>query len=86
MWPRGGPRAGGSVAPAPKTEGHPAFLQVGSLWAQDRNFKPELKKQAWGSLGGSAVERVPLAQGVILESRHRVPHWAPRVEPASPSA
>ena len=28
----------------------------------------------------------PLAQGVILESWDRVPHWAPRMEPASPSA
>ena len=40
----------------------------------------------WGSLGGSAVERLPLAQGVILESRDQVPHRAPCMEPASPSA
>ena len=28
---------------------------------------------------------LPLAQGVILETWDRVPHWAPCVEPASPS-
>ena len=36
------------------------------------------------SLGGSAVWRLPLAQGVILESQDRVPHWDPCMEPASP--
>ena len=39
-----------------------------------------------GSLGGSAVEHLPSAQGVILESWDRVPHRAPCMEPASPSA
>ena len=29
---------------------------------------------------------LPLARGVILETRDRVPCWAPRLEPASPSA
>ena len=33
-----------------------------------------------GRLGGLAVERLPLAQGVILESWDRVPHQAPYVE------
>ena len=37
-------------------------------------------------LGGSAVWHLPLAQGAILESRDRVPHQAPGVEPASRSA
>ena len=32
------------------------------------------------------VERLPLAQGVILETRDRVPRPAPCMEPASPSA
>ena len=32
------------------------------------------------------VEHLPSAQGVIPESWDRVPHWAPRMEPASPSA
>ena len=39
-----------------------------------------------GRLGGSEVEHLPLAQGVIPESRDRVPHRAPCEEPASPSA
>ena len=39
-----------------------------------------------GHLGGSVVEHLPLAQVMILESRDRVPHQAPRQEPASPSA
>ena len=28
----------------------------------------------------------PSAQGLILETQDRVPHWAPCMEPASPSA
>ena len=44
-------------------------------------------KVVWrGSLGGSGVEHLPLAQGVILETQDRVPHWAPCMEPASFSA
>ena len=39
-----------------------------------------------GCLGGSAVKRLPLAQGVILEFQDGVPHWAPCREPAFPSA
>ena len=39
-----------------------------------------------GHLGGSVVERQPLAQGVIPGSWDRVPHQAPPGEPASPSA
>ena len=39
-----------------------------------------------GPPGGSAVERLPWAQGVILETRDRVPRRAPGMEPASPSA
>ena len=39
-----------------------------------------------GSLGGSAVWRLPLARGVILESQDQVPRPAPCMEPASPSA
>ena len=37
-------------------------------------------------LGGSAVERLPLDQGVTPGSQNRVLHQAPRREPASPSA
>ena len=36
-------------------------------------------KLAWGSLGGVAVWRLPLAQGAILETRDRIPHRAPGV-------
>ena len=39
-----------------------------------------------GSLGGSAVWRLPLAHGVILETLDRVPRQALCMEPASPSA
>ena len=39
-----------------------------------------------GGLGGSAVEHLPSAQGMILGSQDRVPHWAPCMEPDSPSA
>ena len=39
-----------------------------------------------GQLGGSEVERLPSAQGMILESWDRVPHRAPFMDPASPSA
>ena len=39
-----------------------------------------------GFLGGSVVYRLPSAQGVILESQNQIPHWAPCMKPASPSA
>ena len=38
------------------------------------------------ALGCSVVERLPLAQVMILGSWDRVPRRAPRREPASPSA
>ena len=38
-----------------------------------------------GHLGGSVVERLPLAQGMILGSWDRVLHQASFREPASPS-
>ena len=34
-------------------------------------------QHTWGSLGGAAVWRLPLAQGAILETRDRVPRRAP---------
>ena len=37
-----------------------------------------------GRLGGSAVERLPSAQGVILQSWDPILHRAPCVEPAFP--
>ena len=36
-----------------------------------------LKGQVEGSLGGAVVWRLPLAQGAILETRHRIPRQAP---------
>ena len=30
-----------------------------------------------GCLGGSEVEGLPWAQGMILRTQDRVPHWAP---------
>ena len=39
-----------------------------------------------GHLGGSAVERLPLAQGMIPGFGDRVLHQAPCKKPASPSA
>ena len=39
-----------------------------------------------GRLGGSVVEHLPLAQGVILETRDQVPRQAPYMEPVSPSS
>ena len=46
----------------------------------------DLKISVPGCLGDLAVERLPWAQGVILETWDRVPHRASCVEPASPSA
>ena len=39
-----------------------------------------------GCVGGSVVECLPLAQVVIPGSWDQVPHQAPCIEPASPSA
>ena len=44
------------------------------------------KESGLGHLGGSAVERLPLAQVVILRSWGRVLHQPLRRESASPSA
>ncbi|CAD7678726.1 unnamed protein product [Nyctereutes procyonoides] len=53
---------------------------------QLRRMKCDLPSPGGGSLGGSAVRRLPLAQGVILESRDRVLRRAPSMEPASVSS
>ena len=37
------------------------------------------KRRRGGSLGGSAVWRLPLAQGAILEPRDQVLHQAPAI-------
>ena len=49
-------------------------------------FYFSLKNSMQGRLGGSAVEHLLSAQGVILESQDQVAHQAPYKEPASPSA
>ena len=46
----------------------------------------KLYKKIQGHLGGSAVKCPPLAQHMILGSWDRVPHRAPCMKPASPSA
>ena len=48
--------------------------------------KNPIKNKVEGILGSSVVWRLPLARGVILGSRDRVPRPAPCMEPASPSA
>ena len=47
-----------------------------SLRIQPINFQAK-RKLFWGSLGGAAVWCLPLAQGAILETRDRIPRWAP---------
>ena len=44
-----------------------------------------MKMRTWGHLGGSVVERLPLAQVLIPKAWNQVPHPAPHREPASPS-
>ena len=48
---------------------------------RDETF--HMKRKVLECLSGSVVECLPSAQGMILESQDRVPHWAPCMEPAS---
>ena len=76
----------------------PLPSSVQSLSACELNDKVQINKRkslflweftkevAPGSLGGAAVWRLPLARDAILETRDRIPRWAPCMEPASPSA
>ena len=51
------------------------------------SFYPKVKNEnTLGRLGGSVVECLAMAQGMILGFRDRVPHPAPCMEPASRSA
>ena len=57
------------------------------------NITQPLEMTNTGSLGGAAVWRLPLAQGMILArimilplTQDRVPRRAPGMEPASPSS
>ena len=45
-----------------------------------------LKFRSSGHLGGSVVEPLLWAQGMILESQDQIPYWVPLKEPASASA
>ena len=72
---------------------HPLPPLLSTDWVQGspccRSTEDAAHTSKWcveGSLGGSAVWRLPLSQGAILQSWDRVPHWAPCMEPASPSA
>ena len=62
------------------------------MQAFEKQGKPTITNEMYikitvkGHLGGSVVECLPLAQGVILGSRDGVLHWGPYREPASPSA
>ena len=44
---------------------------------ENSELQNKSEKLTEGSLGGTVVLRLPLAQGAILETRDRVPHWAP---------
>ena len=58
----------------------------GKLNIQTDNGWTTSKARTLGRLGGSGIEHLPSAQGVIPESRNRVPHQTPYKESASPSA
>ena len=55
-------------------------------WPLICTLPSSIKLNFQGRPGGSAVWHLPLAQGMILGSRDRVPRQAPCMEPASPSA
>ena len=52
-----------------------------TTWMNPENLmlslRNHIKGPIWGSLGGAAVWRLPLAQGVILETWDRIPRRAP---------
>ena len=41
------------------------------------HYPLSIEAAVWGSLGGAAVWRLPLAQGAILETQDRIPRRAP---------
>ena len=49
-------------------------------------WEMQMKRPLVGCRAGSVVELRSSAQGVIPESQDRVPHRAPCMEPAAPSA
>ena len=54
--------------------------------SNSQNHSWYMESTVLGHLGGSVVEHLPLAQVVVPGSWDRVPHRAPCMEPASPSA
>ena len=48
--------------------------------------KEKKEREKKGRLSGSAVERLPLTQSMIMGSWNRVPHQTPCMESVSPSA
>ena len=81
-------------APKPRhPQSHPGQVAGFPSPSTTTNVSPELlaqkrrgKGKNQGRPGGSAVEHLSSAQGMILGSQGRVPHQAPCMEPASPSA
>ena len=63
-----------------------AELTLLTVISQEMVIAQGLKVWSLGHVGGSAVEHLPLAQVIISGSWDRVPHPAPRREPASPAA
>ena len=51
-----------------------------------KDYREEMFKNHRHGVPGWSFECLPLAQGVILVFRDQVPHRAPCMEPASPSA
>ena len=65
---------------------HIVSIQLVEFSQMEPHHEPAFrsKNKTLGCLGGSAVECLPLAQGVIPDSRDRVPHWASCMEPTPP--
>ena len=61
-----------------------SLMHLQQMFSWTQNFTVQ-KLRVVGCLGGSEVERLLLAQGMILEYWDRVPHQAPCMESASPS-
>ena len=61
-------------------------MGVHTLISQNSPYCALKNESILGHLGGSVVEHLSLAQGMIPESWDRFPHGDPCMEPASPSA
>ena len=68
--------------------GETVTRQQGPVMCQGTVSKHEAQDRSdnLGTPGGSAIKRLPSAQGVTLGSRDQVLRRAPCMEPASPSA